>query len=443
MDARTGEEPPFVSDARLDGRPGARRASPVLRAFRIFMLVVLPLALLAGAAAGFGYLRATRPVVPVERQAERPRIVQAAVAEPGTVQPTLLLYGQIVAGRSVDLRALVAGEVISVSPDLVEGGRVAQGDELLRIDSFAYEGAVIRARADLDETRARIAELDARVRQEEAAIDRAREQVEIGQREVDRLTQLSGAGATTVRALDEALLRLSQTNASLDSRENQLAIYEAQRGQLAAAVQRQEFALRQAERNLADTVLRAPFDAFVGNPGAEAGKIVGANDRVATLTAVDGLEARFALSDAQYGRLAEEGDILGREVTVVWRAGSATVERPAQVTRIAPQTSDASFQAFAVLEAREDALDVLRPGAFVEVRMADRAYADAIALPAASLYENSVFLIDGGRLQRVPVEVLAFDKDAVVVRGDIPAGAQIVASRLTAASSGQLVEVRE
>jgi membrane fusion protein, multidrug efflux system len=437
MDARIGDDPPYLADARA--KP---RANPVLRAIRIFFLVILPLALLGGAVVGFGYLRATRPVVPVERQSERPRMVQAVTVQPQAVQPMLLLYGQIVAGRSVDLRALVAGEIISASPNLVEGGRVAEGEELLRIDPFAYEGALIRARADLTETRARIAELEARVRQEENAIERAREQFEIGEREVERLSQLSQTGASTLRAVDEARLRFSQTQASLESRENQLAVFEAQRQQFAAALERQEFALRQAERTLSDTTLRAPFAAFVSNPAAEPGKLVSANDRIATLAASDRLEARFALSDAQYGQLAERGDLIDRPVTVTWRAGRTTVEREAQLTRIAPQVSDASFAAFALLEDGEIGLDVLRPGAFVEVRMLDRVYENAVTLPPAALYENAVFAIEDARLVRVPIEILTHSEDGVVVQGDIPAGAQILSSRLTAASTGQLVEIR-
>jgi hypothetical protein len=75
--------------------------------------------------------------------------------------------------------------------------------------------------------------------------------------------------------------------------------------------------------------------------------------------------------------------------------------------------------------------------------MADRVYEDAVTLPPAALYENAVFVIEDGRLNRVPVEILTHSEAGVVVQGDIAAGAQILASRLTAASTGQLVEIRQ
>ena len=440
MDARPGEEPPFLARTRA---PRAGLGKRMLRAVRLLVMVVLPLLLLAGAFAGFAYMQATRPIVPVERQPEQPRFVDAVIAERADLRPTLTLFGEIVAGRSVDLRALVAGEVVSISDELVEGGRVARGEELVRIDSFAFEGALVRANADLAETRARIAELDARVRQEEAAIGRAREQLEITEREIDRLRTLTERGAAPERQLDDARLRLSQAESALETRESQLAVFEAQRAQLDAAIARLEFGVAQAQRNLDDTVLRAPFDALVSAPQAEEGKILGANERVATLVAADRLEVRFALSDSQYARLAARGEITERDVTVIWRAGEDVIERSATVSRIAPQVADASFAAFAVIDIDDTALDVLRPGTFVEVAMPDILYADSVLLPPDALYENSVFLIVEDRLQRVPVTVRAFAAEGVVVDGEIPDGATVLASRLGAAATGQLVEVRE
>lgn len=440
MDARPGEEPPFLARTHA---PRAGLGKRMLRAARLFVMVVLPLLLLAGGFAGFAYMQATRPTVPVERQPEQPRFVNAMVIERADLRPTLTLYGEIVAGRSVDLRALVAGEVVSVSDQLVEGGRVVLGEELVRIDSFAFEGALVRANADLAETRARIAELDARVRQEEAAIARAREQLEITEREIDRLRTLTERGAAPERQFDDALLRLSQAQSALEGRESQLAVFEAQRAQLDAAITRLEFGVAQAQRNLDDTVLRAPFDALVSAPQAEEGKIVGSNDRIATLVATDHLEARFALSDSQYARLAEADEINGSEVTVIWRAGDNVLERTATVTRVAPQVADASFAAFAVIDVDDAALDVLRPGTFIEVAMPDLLREDAILVPPDALYEDSVFLIVDDRLQRVPVTVLSFAAQGVIVEGEIPDGATVLVSRLGAAATGQLVEVRE
>lgn len=447
MDARVGTDAPYLGEAEPTGKPPARGlGARIWRASRFFLMVVLPIAFLVGAVAGFSYLRATRPVVPVERQSERARPVLAVAAEPSAIQPDLSVFGRIVAGRSVDIRALVGGEVIAVSDALVEGGRIAAGEEILRVDPFASEGALVRARADLAEARARIAEIEARTRQELDAIARAEEQLVISERELSRLTQLRDTGAATLRALDDVQLRVSQAQAALETRRNQLAIFEAQGAQQSAALERLAFAVSQAERTLSETVLRAPFDAIVSNVGAEVGKLVNVNDRIATLVATQRLEARFSLSDAQYARIAAQGDLVGRPVTVVWAAGGVEIAREATIVRVAAEARDASFQVVAAF-ADEDVADILRPGAFVEARFADRVFEEAIALPVDALYDGGVFAIDAdSRLRRVEVEILTFVEGGALVRArdpaDLPPGTPILASRLSAPAAGQLVEIR-
>ncbi|GGK48500.1 efflux RND transporter periplasmic adaptor subunit [Salinarimonas ramus] len=447
MDARVNDEPPFAADREADpDRPAPRRPSVLSRigrGLRLLVMVILPIALIVGALAGFGWMRATKPTVPVERQGEVARPIAAIVADPGPVQPTLTVYGRIVSGRSVDIRALVSGPIVSVSDALVDGGRVAAGDPLVTIDPFAYEGALVRANADLAEAQARIAELEARTRQETDAIERARDQLVIAERDLDRISTLRDSGSASARALDDVELRVSQARAALETRENQLAIYEAQRAALDASLDRLLFAVSQAERNLADTVLRAPFDALVSDVGAEVGKVVSLNDRIATLVATERLEARFLLSDAQYARLAPDGGLVGRPVTVIWSAGESEIRRAATITRVASAAQDASFAVYASFDEAADA-EVLRPGAFVEARLADRVYENALTLPVTALYDGGVFTVDGeSRLARVPVEILAWGEDEAVVRApEIAAGTTILASRLTAAGAGQLVEIR-
>ena len=72
MDARPGEESsPFWRNTRA---PRAGLGKRMRRLTRLVVMIVLPLLLLAGAFAGFAYMQATRPTVPVERQAGNSRV---------------------------------------------------------------------------------------------------------------------------------------------------------------------------------------------------------------------------------------------------------------------------------------------------------------------------------------------------------------------------------
>jgi multidrug efflux system membrane fusion protein len=415
------------------------------RVIRLIAMVVLPLAALAAGVATFGYLRATKPAVVLEQAKERARPVETATARRGPAAPSLVLYGQIVAGRSVDLRALVAGEIVFVAPGLVEGGALDAGEAVLRIDPFAYEGAVVRADADLAETAARLAEIEAREAQERSALARTQEQLDIARRDNDRLRQLIETGAATQRAFDDSNLRLSLARAALETRQNQMAIYRAQAAQLQAVRARLAFALRQAERNLSDVTLKAPFPAIVSNVAAEVGKLVNVNDRVATLVASDALEVRFSLSASQYADLAADGGALaGRRASVLWGGavtGAASsgdpLRREIRVTRVGPQATGGAHELYARFVA--PAPPALRPGSFVEVEMAGRTLPDVVSLPTTAVQDGAAFLIENERLKRVAVETLAVSRDRVLVRGPIPDGADVVVTPLVAPVDGQLV----
>ena len=84
--------------------------------------IVLPLIILIGAVSFAGYLRATKPPVVRKPVQERVWVVAVSPISFKTVQPDLKLYGEVVAGRKVELRPLVSGRVIKVGTNFVTGG---------------------------------------------------------------------------------------------------------------------------------------------------------------------------------------------------------------------------------------------------------------------------------------------------------------------------------
>ena len=146
---------------------------------RPLLKVVLPIALLAAALAGAGWLRATKPAVEPAPPAERVFRVSATEVAFADRRPTLDLYGEVVAAREVTLRPLVAGEVVRVAPQLVEGGRFAAGETVLAIDPFDYEAVLAEAAATAREARARGRELTASLEAERRLLDLTREQLEL------------------------------------------------------------------------------------------------------------------------------------------------------------------------------------------------------------------------------------------------------------------------
>lgn len=428
--------------------PGSVRATGARR--RGWITAVVALAVVLAGFVGMWALIATKPTAPQRPTAERAKPVDAVAARPADIAPLLVAHGRIVAGRTVDLRGHVAGEVLTVGPNLAEGGLVAAGETLLIVDPFAYEGALVKARAELAEAEARVVETAARIVAERDAARRSEEQREISRRELDRVSNLSSRGNASAADLDSARTRLSAAAAAAEARVNQIPVLEAQERREAAALDRLRFAVRSAERDLGHTRLVAPFAGVLSGIAVEQGKIINATDRVATLTDLDRLEARFSLPDAQFARfVTADAPLEGRPAQIIRRGGALDPDEavlPAVIGRIAPSVAADSggVDVFARIEAGAAAALRLRPGAFIEARLNAPPLTGVLRLPQSALYPGDlVYHIDGdSRLRPTPASPLAYEGADVLLRAEIPPGASVLATRLSEAAPGLLVAVR-
>ena len=291
-------------------------------------------------------------------------------------RPDLILYGETIAGRRLELRSLVTGEVIRVSDALREGASVDQGDLLFEIDPFFLQGAVEEARANLLESTARLAEIEARIASETDALSRAKEQLGLATRDLERAKELQKRGSLSEKSVDDRALIVSQREQSVEQRQNNLRIEAARADQQRAVITRLTWRLNKAQRDLENTKIRAPFDAYVRAVGVEIGRTVSANDVVATLLDRNWLEVKVTLSDQQYGRIAQRGsNFSGRIVKIRWRVGANVVEFDGTVERVAAEIDSRSggVEVYARIDLKETG-SLLRAGAFVEIIAEDVEY---------------------------------------------------------------------
>ncbi len=326
----------------------------------------VPLLVLIVTAMIIALLLVTRPVLVPEPHAERVWPVNSLAIRRQTVRPDLSLFGEIVAGRRSELRALVAGPIARIGANFREGGLVTAGELLLEIDPFHYRTALAERRAQLREAEVRLDQL---------------------QRDLRRTEALWAERTVSERDRDNAELALRQQEAILDQR---------------------RIEVERAARDLADTRLVAPYAGVVGSVNANLGKQLGINDKVADLTDTGQLEARFSLSNAEYGRLIGAGEaVVGRRVTVAWRVGAEEQSYPARIARVGAEIASTTggVDVYATLDG--DLQRDLRPGAFVAVTVPDREYADVYVAPESALYgDDRIYIIADGRLAERRITLL-------------------------------------
>ncbi len=137
--------------------------------------LILPLLVLAVAAAIAAVMLGSRPELPRKQREDVAPLVASRVVEPGPVAVTIRSRGVVSPRANIDLVSEVSGRVEWVAPAFVQGAEVSEGQLLLRIDPIDYEVAVSDARASLASAELALAEVKVVVRK--AAIEEAQARV--------------------------------------------------------------------------------------------------------------------------------------------------------------------------------------------------------------------------------------------------------------------------
>jgi RND family efflux transporter MFP subunit len=432
--------------AKPTGQSPSAARRRLVGGLRAVAQAVLALAFLGAGYLAYQALLATKEPVFQRPASEQVFAVRTVAVAYSTHIPTLSLYGEAVAGRQVELRVLAPGEVVRVGENLRDGSLVKRGETLLEIDKFAYQGALVEARANLREAQARLAESTARIKLEQDGLGRAEEQLTLARRDLDRALELAKGGSLSEKTVDDRKLVVSQREQAVEQHRNTLAVEQARADQQRAGIARLEWRVTEAERHLANTTLAAPFDAHVRGVAAALGRVMNANDVAATLIDSNEIEVGLSLTDNQYGRIvAEAGTVIGRPIEVVWNLGSASSRYSGRIERVAAEIRPESggVAVFARIDPSSGA-PALRPGAFVAVLVPDRAYPNAVRLPETALYgAESVYAVaEDGRLERREVELLGHDGGDIFVTGALKPDERVVASRISEIGEGLKVEER-
>jgi multidrug efflux pump subunit AcrA (membrane-fusion protein) len=353
------------------------------------------------------------------------------------VTPTLTAFGRIESRRTLEIRAQAGGVITELAPGFVEGGTVAAGQVLARIDPADAEAALARSKTDL---------ADARAEEREAAraLDLARddlaarqEQAEIQTRALARQRDLEARGVGTLTAIEAAEYNLVQARQAVLGGRQALALAEARIDQAATAAARSGLALSEAERRLAETRVTAGFSGTLSEVSVVAGRLVSANEQLALLVDGRALDVAFRVSNAQYAQLIDAtGALRPAPVTVTLESGAARITATGHIAREAAALAEGESGRM-IFAALDDA-PAMKPGDFVTVTVKEPPLDNVARLPASALGPDGAVLVLGAddRLERVPVTLLRRQGNDVLVRAVDVAGREIVTERSPALGAG-------
>lgn len=376
-----------------------------------------------------------------ERPAPPPRervfAVNLRLAKAETIVPVLPAFGEVQSRRTLELRTAMGGRVEWLDPAFVEGGAVAAGQELLRLDDADARATLERADADLR---------DAEAEERDAArmLDLARDELKAAQDQADlrvraerRQRDLRERGVGTAALVEAAEMATSTAQQSVLSRRQAVATAEARVDQSATRLARMRLNRDDAARDLADAVVLADFDGTLSQVGLVEGRLVSPNEQVAVLVDPEALEVAFRVSTAQFSRLLDDtGALIPAAVRVSLGAGGTGLVAQGRLDRASAAVGEGLSGR--LLFARLETARGFRPGDFVEVAVEEPAVERVVRLPATAYGSDGAVLALAGedRLEALEVRLVRRQGDDVLLRGPALEGREIVVGRTPLLGAG-------
>ena len=385
----------------------------------IVAAALLP-ALLAGcggdnaASAGQGQKGQGGPEAP----AGPPREVRLARAEEGRLARTVAVSGTLAADEQAELGIKVAGRIQQVMVEI--GDPVRRGQPIARIIPTDLELRVQQARTALEQARARLgipaAGPDRMVDPQETAVVK---------QAVANLKQATLTRDRMARLLEEQLIPQSDFDAaeaglSVADARYQEAIEEVNSRQGLLAQRRSELAL--AERQLADSVVTAPFDGRISQRLVSAGDYVPVGGAVAVLVRVHPLRLQLGVPERE-----AVGVKVGLPVRLSVDGDPGTYT--GRVARISPAFSEENRTL--LVEAEVPNTDGrLKPGSFAKAEIEIEAAEPAILVPASSIVSfagiEKVIAVEEGKAVEKRVQTGRRSGDQIEILEGVEAGEAVV-----------------
>ncbi|NND98674.1 MAG: efflux RND transporter periplasmic adaptor subunit [Pirellulaceae bacterium] len=375
---------------------------------RILGNLIVCVAILAGSAAAILWINRTEPVAEqITATRKSAALVKTVSVQRGTYSPRLVVLGTVQPAQDIVLSPRVSGQVTELSPKLVPGGMIREGDLLLRIDPADFDNAVSISKSELKQVEARL-------------------EIEQGRQSLARkeLALLEGT--------------IVDTNRALVLREPQIASIRAEVSAAEAAVER-------AELDLERTSVFAPFDAQVLSRSVNVGSQVSPGDELARLVGIDEywIMAAIPVRSLRWLQFPESDDQQGSAVRLrdpgSWPPGS---ERRGHVARMIG-TLDQQTRLARVLVVVSDPLGrnsdapPLILNTLIETEIECRPLDNVIRLERAFVRDSdTVWVMKDDKLEIRDVEIVFRDAQHAYINKGIDDGEEVVITTLATVAEG-------
>jgi multidrug efflux pump subunit AcrA (membrane-fusion protein) len=402
-----------------------------------------------------------KPSQTVETNTAKPIPVATTISLVRQVPATFDETGTFAADESSDVAPLVAGRVIRTPVDV--GALVKAGQVICELDHRDAELKLQQVRAQLAEATAAVRQAQMRIglasgKFEEAKVpevaaaranyESAQAQAKLAAADAQRYANLVASGDVSRSAFEKARTQQETAEAQANATRQQLE------GTLNAARQSYQVVssseasldavraqVSQAEKGLADTYIRAPFEGYISDRPVSAGEYVALTNKIATVVRVRTLKLQLQTPEQQAAKSKVGMKVVARVSAYPGRDFTGTV------SAINPAV-DPNSRVF-VLEARFNNPDnALRPGMFSTARVLLPGGENAVFVPRRAVIRdkttdsNLVYVVDHGQARMRVVLVGEAQGDSVRIQSGLSGNESIVTNNQSQLFDGAPVQAQ-
>ncbi len=318
-------------------------------------------------------------------------------ASPVELRQVLLLSGSLRALDLATVKARVAGDVREIL--VREGEAVRAGQVVARMDTTEYEAKLAQARGNLNSARA---------------------QLEIAIKARDNNAALVDKGFISKNAFDNSASQYTGAKASVDAAQGAFDV---------------------AQKQLNDTVLRAPIAGLVSARNVQPGEKVSPDYKLIEIVNLQKMELEAAVPASEIARVA-----IGQSVSLHVEGMPQSFE--GKVVRINP-AAQAGSRSIPVYVQVTNANNQLRAGMFADGKLVLGSKPGVLALPPGAVRRDGsgayVFTIDNGKIARKPVttgsEGQSGDEPRIEIVSGLDFGAQVIRADMGNLAPGTPVRI--
>lgn len=192
------------------------------------------------------------------------------------IEQSIEAVGEIYAKTQVDVGAQVSGQITKLYVKI--GDKIKAGDLIAQIDKDKQQN-------ELDITKAQLASAKAKLESNKISL-------EIAKRQFEREQKLYEAKGTSLESLESAKSSFYTLKANV--------------AELEAQVIQLEITLKNAQKDIAYTTIRAPMDGVIINVAVDEGQTVNANQSAPTIVKIanlDEMEIKMEIAEADVGEI--------------------------------------------------------------------------------------------------------------------------------------------